>query len=133
MRCCSSKGCGIVEYSDINSATRAITSMNRLELRGRPIYVREDRLLGNSGGSSGGNGGAVSKTSGGGSKTSSIGVSSSSVVASGDNVVATAEVVCVERPALSMGQQQQQVEQRVDTSAVAASSTLEHSTDGGAV
>ena len=57
-----SKGCGIVEYSDINAAARALTSLNGVELRGRPIYVREDRVIGNTsatgatGGASGGGG-----------------------------------------------------------------------------
>ena len=57
-----SKGCGIVQYSDINAAARALTSLNGVELRGRPIYVREDRVIGNTsatgatGGASGGGG-----------------------------------------------------------------------------
>lgn len=38
-----SKGCGLIEYSDINAAARALNSLNGVELRGRPIYVREDR------------------------------------------------------------------------------------------
>jgi RNA recognition motif-containing protein len=45
---CRSKGCGIVEYSHINAAARALTSLNGVELRGRPIYVREDRIIGRS-------------------------------------------------------------------------------------
>ena len=38
-----SKGCGIVEYSDINDAARALSSLNGVELKGRNIFVREDR------------------------------------------------------------------------------------------
>ena len=45
-----SKGCGIVEYSDINAAARALTTLSGTELRGRPIYVREDREDGGVGG-----------------------------------------------------------------------------------
>ena len=40
---CRSKGCGIVEYSDINDAARALSSLNGVELKGRPIIIREDR------------------------------------------------------------------------------------------
>ena len=39
----SSKGCGIVEYSDINDAARALSNLNGVELKGRAIFVREDR------------------------------------------------------------------------------------------
>lgn len=51
-----SKGCGIVEYSDINDAARALNSLDGVELKGRPIFVREDREVGSkpSGGNTGG-------------------------------------------------------------------------------
>jgi RNA recognition motif-containing protein len=62
-----SKGCGIVEYSDINAAARALTSLNGVELRGRPIYVREDRVIGNT------SGGATSATATSGGATASGG------------------------------------------------------------
>jgi RNA recognition motif-containing protein len=58
-----------VEFSDIASAARALTSLNGELLRGRAIYVREDRID-NSGSSSNGgntrgsnNGGAASSSS----------------------------------------------------------------------
>jgi hypothetical protein len=41
-----SKGCAIVEYADINAAARALNSLNGVELRGRPVYVRDDREAG---------------------------------------------------------------------------------------
>ena len=41
-----SKGCGIVEYADINGTNRAIKELNDLELMGRKIFVREDRERG---------------------------------------------------------------------------------------
>jgi RNA recognition motif-containing protein len=62
-----SKGCGIVQYSDINAAARALTSLNGVELRGRPIYVREDRVIGNT------SGGATSATATGAGATASGG------------------------------------------------------------
>ena len=40
---CRSKGCGIVEYMDIASAQHAIALLNNSTLKGRPIFVREDR------------------------------------------------------------------------------------------
>jgi RNA recognition motif-containing protein len=45
-----SKGCGIVEYADINGTNRAIKELNDLELMGRKIFVREDRKRGGGGG-----------------------------------------------------------------------------------
>lgn len=38
-----SKGCGIVEYSNIRDANNAILTLNDTELKGRLIFVREDR------------------------------------------------------------------------------------------
>lgn len=38
-----SKGCGIVEYQDLASAQNAIETLNDTVLKGRPIFVREDR------------------------------------------------------------------------------------------
>lgn len=38
-----SKGCGIVEYSDASEAQEAIDSLNDSDLKGRMIFVREDR------------------------------------------------------------------------------------------
>ena len=42
-----------MEYSDINAAARALTTLNGTELRGRAIYVREDRVGGGGGGGGG--------------------------------------------------------------------------------
>ena len=38
-----SKGCGLVEYDDIDDAARALSTLNGMELKGRRLYVREDR------------------------------------------------------------------------------------------
>jgi len=38
-----SKGCGIVEFQDVESASRACAMLNDSELMGRQIFVREDR------------------------------------------------------------------------------------------
>ena len=38
-----SKGCGIVEYSNPMEAQRAINELTNQELKGRPVFVREDR------------------------------------------------------------------------------------------
>ncbi len=38
-----SKGCGIVEFADAKGAQEAIKSLNDSELKGRMIFVREDR------------------------------------------------------------------------------------------
>jgi len=38
-----SKGCGIVEYREPRSAEVAISTLNNSMLKGRPIFVREDR------------------------------------------------------------------------------------------
>ena len=39
----SSKGCGIVEYTNPEGSQKAIETMNDSNLNGRPIFVREDR------------------------------------------------------------------------------------------
>jgi len=41
-----SKGCGIVEFSSSQDAVIAIEKLNDSELKGRPIFVREDREQG---------------------------------------------------------------------------------------
>ncbi|KAF6003066.1 hypothetical protein F1559_003549 [Cyanidiococcus yangmingshanensis] len=38
-----SRGCGVVEFLDEESAQRAIRELNETTLDGRQIYVREDR------------------------------------------------------------------------------------------
>lgn len=38
-----SKGCGIVEFVSADAAKEAVQKMNDTELKGRPIFVREDR------------------------------------------------------------------------------------------
>jgi RNA recognition motif-containing protein len=38
-----SKGCGIVEYDNAHAAMRAIRELNNTDLKGRLIFVREDR------------------------------------------------------------------------------------------
>lgn len=40
---CRSKGCGIVEYDNPHASMRAIRELNNTELKGRLIFVREDR------------------------------------------------------------------------------------------
>jgi RNA recognition motif-containing protein len=44
-----SKGCGIVEFATPAFARRAIETMNNSVLRGRPVFVREDRDVGGRG------------------------------------------------------------------------------------
>mmetsp|Transcript_30903 Transcript_30903/g.47372 ORF Transcript_30903/g.47372 Transcript_30903/m.47372 type:complete len:535 (+) Transcript_30903:95-1699(+) len=55
-----SKGCGIVEYSTPEEAQAAIQTLSETELKGRTIFVREDRET------SGGGGGPPSSGGGGG-------------------------------------------------------------------
>ena len=43
-----SKGCGLVEFSDAIGARRAIEELNDTDLKGRIIFVREDREVGDS-------------------------------------------------------------------------------------
>jgi len=50
-----SKGCGIVEYSSPEEAQEAISTLTDTELKGRMIFVREDRET-----SAGGSGGKQS-------------------------------------------------------------------------
>jgi RNA recognition motif-containing protein len=38
-----SKGCGIVEFATADDASQAVLTLNDTELKGRPIFVREDR------------------------------------------------------------------------------------------
>lgn len=38
-----SKGCGLVEFASVKDATNAILKLNDTELKGRPIFIREDR------------------------------------------------------------------------------------------
>ncbi len=51
-----SKGCGVVEYKSADDAKEAIETLNDTELKGRMIFVREDRET-SGGGSAGGGGG----------------------------------------------------------------------------
>lgn len=38
-----SRGCGIVEFSTVEEAQKAIDTLNNVELKGRMVFVREDR------------------------------------------------------------------------------------------
>ncbi|KAG9066443.1 hypothetical protein KI688_001669 [Linnemannia hyalina] len=49
-----SKGCGVVEFQTAEDAKTAIRKMNDVVLRGRPVFVREDRESGERIGASGG-------------------------------------------------------------------------------
>ena len=49
-----SKGCGIVEFSTVEGAKDAIEKLTDTELKGRKIFVREDREDGKRGGGGGG-------------------------------------------------------------------------------
>eukprot|EP00522_Entomoneis_paludosa_P010273 CAMPEP_0172439406 /NCGR_PEP_ID=MMETSP1065-20121228/402_1 /TAXON_ID=265537 /ORGANISM="Amphiprora paludosa, Strain CCMP125" /LENGTH=300 /DNA_ID=CAMNT_0013188087 /DNA_START=73 /DNA_END=971 /DNA_ORIENTATION=+ len=57
-----SKGCGIVEFSSDAEAQEAISTLTDTELKGRMIFVREDRES-NQGGHPGGGGGRSQNTS----------------------------------------------------------------------
>lgn len=59
-----SKGCGIVEFETDEGAQRAIETLTNTELKGRTIFVREDRET--TGKSVGGGGGGAGYASGGG-------------------------------------------------------------------
>jgi RNA recognition motif-containing protein len=50
-----SKGCGIVEFASEDDAQNAISTLTDTELKGRMIFIREDRETGNQGGMGGGN------------------------------------------------------------------------------
>mmetsp|Transcript_19868 Transcript_19868/g.25065 ORF Transcript_19868/g.25065 Transcript_19868/m.25065 type:complete len:501 (-) Transcript_19868:1552-3054(-) len=69
-----SKGCGVVEYKTPEEAKEAIDSLNDTELKGRMIFVREDRETSGGGGgrtgSAGGGGGGGGGYHGGASSTS---------------------------------------------------------------
>merc|ERR1740124_469606 len=65
-----SKGCGIVEYATAEGAKEAIATMTDTELKGRMIFVREDRETSSGGGGGGGGGGF--KQGGGGRGGSSV-------------------------------------------------------------
>ena len=52
-----SKGCGIVEFSTSEEAQEAIKTLTDTELKGRMIFVREDREISSGGGGFGGRGG----------------------------------------------------------------------------
>lgn len=47
-----SKGCGIVEYSSVEEAQKAVEELNNTELMERQIFVREDREANSGGGES---------------------------------------------------------------------------------
>jgi RNA recognition motif-containing protein len=68
-----SKGCGVVEFATGEDAVRAIETLTNTELKGRTIFVREDReSAGKSGGGGGGGmGGGGGSGSGGGSRNHS--------------------------------------------------------------
>lgn len=51
-----SKGCGIVEYATPEEAQNAIANLTDTDLKGRMIFVREDREIGGGGNASGGGG-----------------------------------------------------------------------------
>jgi len=52
-----SKGCGVVEFKSSEEAKVAISTLNDSELKGRMIFVREDRETGGGGARAGGAGG----------------------------------------------------------------------------
>jgi RNA recognition motif-containing protein len=52
-----SKGCGIVEFTTVEGAKDAIEKLTDTELKGRKIFVREDREDGKRGGGGGNRGG----------------------------------------------------------------------------
>ncbi|CAN0252818.1 unnamed protein product, partial [Laminaria digitata] len=52
-----SRGCGIVEFANPEQAAQAIEQLNNSELKGRMIFVREDRESGTPGMGHGGHGG----------------------------------------------------------------------------
>ncbi|KAL3923689.1 MAG: hypothetical protein SGILL_001510 [Bacillariaceae sp.] len=60
-----SKGCGVVSYATEEEAQQAIATLPHTELKGRNIFVREDRE-GSTGGHGGGGGGRPHNFSGGG-------------------------------------------------------------------
>lgn len=73
-----SKGCGIVEYATEDEAQQAIATLTHTELRGRTIFVREDRE-GGGGGTEGGQRQQNSPVAAGGNGGAGGGASSNSV------------------------------------------------------
>jgi RNA recognition motif-containing protein len=65
-----SKGCGIVQYATDEEAQQAIATLTQTELKGRTIFVREDREVG--GGGSGGGGGQQGNSSRGGNTSNNF-------------------------------------------------------------
>ena len=57
-----SKGCGVVSFANAKGAATAIATLTDTDLKGRMIFVREDREAGNGGG--GGGGGAIGAKAG---------------------------------------------------------------------
>lgn len=66
-----SKGCGIVEYATEDEARQAIANLTHTELRGRTIFVREDREGGSSG-EGGGHRTQAASGSGGNNNSTSV-------------------------------------------------------------
>jgi len=52
-----SKGCGLVTFATVQDTENAINQLNNTELKGRPIFIREDREAGENTASHGGHGG----------------------------------------------------------------------------
>ena len=74
-----SKGCGVVEYATETEAKQAIETLNQTELKGRMIFVREDRETSSGAPASGGSGtargvGGAGGTGGGGGKSQNTSV-----------------------------------------------------------
>lgn len=67
-----SKGCGVVEFKSPEEAKEAIDSLNDTELKGRMIFVREDRETSGGGGRGGGSGGGGGGYYGGGANSTSV-------------------------------------------------------------
>jgi len=65
-----SKGCGVVEYKTPEEAKEAIDTLNDTDLKGRNIFVREDRETSGGGGRGGGAAGGGGYHGGGASSTS---------------------------------------------------------------
>src|SRR5210317_2375582 len=66
-----SKGCGIVEFTTVEGAQDAIEKLTDTELKGRKIFVREDREDGKRGGGGGGGRGGGDREREGGVKEES--------------------------------------------------------------
>lgn len=74
-----SKGCGVVEFESSEEAKAAIDTLNDSELKGRMVFVREDRETGRGGGGGGGHraGGGFRGRGGGGGGGGGDGTSTS--------------------------------------------------------